>query len=95
MNVLQVTYDLRAPGRNYASLHSAIKARPNWCHPLESTWVVVTNESSSELLDDLLGHIDANDGLLVAALTGQAAWYGLAPAVSNWLKSQLEMTARS
>ena len=43
MNLHLVTYDLRKPGRDYATLFAAIKALGKAIKPLQSTWIVATN----------------------------------------------------
>jgi len=92
MKVYQVSYDLRKQ-RNYEALYERIKQYDNWCHPLESTWVIVTNQSTAQIRDNLIQALDRDDGLLVTRLTGEAAWYGLSDQVSTWLKQQLEKVA--
>lgn len=92
MKVYQVSYDLRNQ-RNYDALYERIKSYGNWCHALESSWIIATNQSASEVTDHLLPAIDKDDGLLVTRLTGEAAWYGVNPKVSEWLKSELSRAA--
>lgn len=88
MTVYQITYDLRKQ-RDDQSLHQRIKAYQTWCHPLESTWLVATNQSTVQVRDYLLGAIDRDDGLLVNKLGCDGAWYGLPKDVSDWLHAQL------
>jgi hypothetical protein len=85
----QIDYDLRKPGRNYDDLLAAIKALGAWAHPLKSAWVVETLLTAHQVRDRLLQHIDANDGLLVTRLAGEAAWHGLVPDVAQWLRDRL------
>jgi hypothetical protein len=94
MNVLEVSYDLRSPGRNYSQLYEALRSYHNWCHPLESLWVVVSPDNSKAVRDKLLSHLDRNDGLFVTTLTGEAAWYGLSDEVSRWLSENLTTAGR-
>ncbi len=90
----QIDYDLRQPGRNYDSLIPAIKTLgTSWCHPLKSSWVVEANSSASQIALSLRLHIDANDGLLVTRLQGEAAWYSIDPTVSAWLQGRLPQAA--
>lgn len=89
----QIDYDLRKPGRDYNSLIPAIKALGSWAHPLKSTWVVDTQLNAAQVRDQLLDHIDQNDGLLVTRLSGESAWHGLADDVANWLRDHLGRTA--
>lgn len=89
MKVYQIDYDLRKQ-RNYDALHERIKTYGNWCRPLESSWLVATNQTAVQVRDYLLGVMDKDDGLLVTKLQGEAAWTGLNLKVSEWLKAQLD-----
>lgn len=89
MKVYQISYDLRNK-RNYNALYERIKKLGSWCHALESSWVVATQKSASQIRDDLKLATDRDDGLLVTRLQGEAAWYGLSDKVRQWLKKQLE-----
>ena len=71
---LIITYDLRAPGRNYDKLYEAIKAYGKWAHITESTWFIKTSSTCAEVRDNLLMHMDSNDRLFVGKLSGPAAW---------------------
>ena len=90
MKLYQITYDLRKQ-RDYQSLHQRIKAYGTWCRPLESTWIVPTNQSAVQVRDNLFAVMDADDGLLVTRLQGDAAWYGLAVEEAKWLQSQYQL----
>ena len=93
MALYQIDYDLRAPGRNYDSLISAIKAYDTWAKVLKSTWIIETYTSAVTVRDNLKRHLDNNDGLIVTRLTGEAAWVGLSPDVSQWLAERLKRAA--
>lgn len=61
-----ITYDLRAPGRDYDSLWKALRAI-GARRVLESVWVTPNNgKSTKKIRDQLKQHIDDNDRLLVA-----------------------------
>lgn len=89
MKVYQISYDLRKQ-RNYDALYERIKSYGTWCHALESSWVIATNQSATQIRDYLSGALDKDDGLLVTRLSGEAAWCGLVQEKSSWLKQQLE-----
>ena len=91
MKVYQISYDLRKQ-RNYDALYERIKTY-HWCHPLESIWVITTQQSVVEVRDNLTQVMDQDDGLLVTRLTGEAAWINLGDDVSQWLKAKLAVTA--
>jgi hypothetical protein len=84
-----ITYDLRAPGRNYNALYDAIKGLGSWWHCLDSNWIVQTNLTTVQVRDRLAVHLDANDKLLVVTLTGVGAWKGFDQNCSDWLTQNL------
>ena len=91
MNTYIIGYDLNRPrGQDdYPNLIQALKALPNWWHYLDSTWIVKSSESAITIRNELQKHIDSGDELLVARLSGEAAWVGFNDTGSNWLKSNL------
>lgn len=89
MSSYMIGYDLNKPGQDYTELHEAIKAYDNWWHYLDSTWIIVTNDSAAEVRDNLKVHIDSGDELLVAKLSGEAAWTGFVKRGSDWLMEYL------
>ena len=91
--IFQIDYDLRKPGRNYDSLIPAIEAVGSWAHPLKSTWLVESNLNAYQIAVYLRQHMDANDGLLVTRLQGDAAWASLPADVVAWLKARLPIAA--
>lgn len=88
MTSMIIEYDLRSPGRNYDELYKAIKAYSVWAHITESTWFIKTSESCVQVRDKLLAHMDGNDRIFVAALTGVAAWSNVL-CDSEYLKKNL------
>ncbi len=89
MAAFEISYDLVQPGRDYTRLFQAIKAYPNWAHVLESVWIVQSNGSASAIRDDLKGHIDSNDKLLVTRLQGDWASWNLGKERNDWLQSSV------
>lgn len=65
MAAYHVSYDLNSPGKDYASLIKAIQRYKSY-HALKSYWIVVTNLTLDQLVEDLRTHIDASDHLVVA-----------------------------
>lgn len=83
-----ISYDLNRPGQNYSNLIKAIKIiGSNWWHCLDSTWIVISNLSAVQIRDALSPHIDVNDELLVAALSGEYAWQGFNDDCASWLRN--------
>jgi hypothetical protein len=89
MATLLVEYDLRTPGKDYASLIAAIQQYP-WCHHLRSAWFVKADLTPTQLAQALRSHVDASDALVVLDATNDAAaWYGLAQEVDSWIKANV------
>ena len=87
--VYTISYDLNRPGQNYSSLYEAIKNLGDWCHPLDSTWFVVTNLEATTIRNRLKEVMDESDGLIVATASAPAAWFGLSEEVISWLRNKL------
>ena len=84
-----IGYDLNKPEQDYKELLDAIKSFTNWWHCLDSTWIVKTDLTAVQIRDKLSPHIDKNDELLVAKLSGEAAWVGFNDECSKWLSNNL------
>ena len=90
MATYMIGYDLNRPGQDYSTLIDDIKSIGSpWWHHLESTWLVVTSKSEVQIRDQLKHRLDRNDELLVAKLSGDAAWIGFSDEGSKWLKDNL------
>lgn len=82
-----ITYDLRK-FRNYDALYFAIKSYGTWGKITESTWAIVTNQSTAEIRNYLLNFIDNDDRLFVIKSGGEAAWQNTI-AENHWLQQHL------
>ena len=90
MKTFLIGYDLNKPAQNYPDLINTIKKTfGTWWHHLDSTWIVKSDLTAVQIRDLLKPHIDKNDELLVAGLTGEAAWTGFNTKGSTWLKDNL------
>jgi hypothetical protein len=84
-----VGYDLNTPGKKYSDLIDALKKYGTYWHHLDSTWIIVTNQTHVQVRDYLLQFIDSNDELLVVPLAGGWASYGFNDRGSEWLRNNL------
>lgn len=89
MTTYIITYDLKAPGRNYEPLYEAIRGYGTRCKLTESTWAVVTNQSATDVHNNLAKHVDSNDVLFVARVGAPGAWRCLSEATTAWLRKHL------
>ena len=86
-----IGYDLHpTKGETYDELIKAIKSvGSNWWHHLDSTWVVISSKTASEVRDALWQHMRADDQLLVVESAHVAAWAGFNEKGSPWLKTNI------
>lgn len=90
METFLVGYDLNKAGQNYKGLIEHLKKYPNWCHFLDSTWLIRTTGTSEEIRNELKKFLDSNDKLMVTRVSGRgAAWSGLDKEDSEWIKKYL------
>lgn len=91
MATYMVGYDLNKPRANddYKNLIAKLQTYTKWWHYLDSTWIIQSNQTSTQIRDTLKAYIDSGDELLVAKLTGEAAWHGFDANASTTLKDIL------
>jgi hypothetical protein len=93
MPVHVISYDLKNPGQSYDELHDAIESYSSYTHILDSTWLIDTSETNAgNIRDDLKGHIDTNDRLLVTRMpdSGGVRWgTTFTDEHTEWLKEHL------
>ena len=89
MRSVMIGYDLNKPAQNYTKLIERLKKFPTWWHHLDSTWIVRTEMTCVAIRDELTKLVDSNDEIVVADLTGTAAWSGINMQGSKWLKDNL------
>jgi len=84
-----VAYDLHQQGQNYDCIHKKLQAYGTYWHMQDSVWVLVTDQSTTQIRDNLLSCLDSNDKLFVGRLSGDAAWFGYPDNVTQWLQTSL------
>lgn len=69
---------LNSPGSDYVEFVEAIERVGSAAWPcLDSTWVLNSDKTASQIRDELKQYLCPSDELIVAELTGTAAWRGL------------------
>jgi hypothetical protein len=82
-----VTYDLKAPGKDYSTLYNLLKSAPTWWHYLESTWLIRTNENVASWAQKIQGVVDANDLFLVVDISKKTSQGWLPAKAWEWIKN--------
>ena len=96
MKAYQIIYDLRNK-RDYRSLKAKLESYGYWARPLESCWIIATEHTAEQIMDNLTAVMDNDDGILVTRLQGEAAWQNLDfdhdGVMTKWLKDNLSKAA--
>lgn len=86
MPISIVAYDLKKPGKDYASLLNHLRSFPN-CHAQGSVWFIQHNGTTVTLRDSVRAHIDPNDALFVDNVSN--VWTGAGmPNCGKWLNDR-------
>jgi len=87
---LLVGYDLLNDSKDYSKLIDHLKTFDAWWHNLDSTWLVRTSKTASEVRDELKAYVDAKDHVLVIDVTGDNwATYGFNDKANDWLRNHV------
>lgn len=88
MKYYLISYDLKTPGQNYSGLYDAIKSLGEWRHPMESTWVVLTDDNTTAVMirENLKKYLDTGDLVFVVNVSSAeyAGW--LASSFWEWFR---------
>lgn len=83
-----ITYDLLKAGQDYTSIHEYLQSL-DFARPTESTYIIKTEKTLTQLFNDLSYLFDSNDHFFIAELT-QSLWVGrTVTEVFEWLNNNL------
>jgi hypothetical protein len=86
MGVIQVSYDLKTPGKDYNGLHKHLKeSYSGWCHPLDSYWFVATDKSAGTVRTECKQHTDSDDKIVCFDVS-RSDWgtWGISKEITDW-----------
>ena len=90
MRTLLIGYDLNRPNQKYGDLYEVIKSEGTWCHNLDSTWLVRSSKTPTEMLNAIKKHIGDTDEVIVMDVTGrEAAWVNFPQEATDWIQKHL------
>ncbi|MEQ1817715.1 MAG: hypothetical protein ABL871_03825 [Terricaulis sp.] len=81
MAVYLISYDLRAPGRDYTSLYAEL-ARIQAAKLTLSDWIVELNQTPIQVRNVMKTYVDENDRIAVLQIVDWATWNGMAGGVA-------------
>ncbi len=91
MKTYLITYDLIMPetAPHYVALINRIKAYGLWAKPLESVWLIKTNQTLSEVMANLKIALNFNDKILIMEVSNSWIALNLPERVVFWMKQGL------
>jgi hypothetical protein len=83
--IMLVTLDLTDTSQDYVELFDALKRQGSWSHYMKPTWLIHTDKTAEEIVDNLSPYIKGHGRMLVAPLTG--AYQGILPQKAwDWIQ---------
>jgi hypothetical protein len=88
MAKILVTYELKAPGRDYQPVHDYLQGFVGWVKPHPAVYLIKTDVSVADIRDRLKRLVHQDDPVFVVDITSSTwATYNL-PKTSEWLNSR-------
>jgi len=92
MSIYMIGYDLHpSEGERYGELYTALEAMGTggYWDCLDSTWLLITEKTATQIRDELKQYLREDDRLLVMRHGEGAAWYGFKDDCQTWLEDNL------
>jgi hypothetical protein len=87
-NIVIITLDLTGPAGSYEELFDKIKSEGQWWHYMKSTWLIHTDKTPEEIVDELKPHLKGQGRMLVAILN--KPYQGILPkAAWAWIRNKI------
>ncbi len=88
MKTYLISYDLRDKTYfDYTKLIEYIKSYGTWAKPLESLWLIKTDEEIGVVRDNLSKSISSGDKIIVIEITGMNwATFAISDDVTDWMQ---------
>jgi hypothetical protein len=81
-----ISYSLKMPSVNDASIIHVIKTSKNWTKINDATYIITSSLTAPQIRDALMKLLKPGDKLYISLLGNQAGWCGLDSLVSTWLQ---------
>ena len=94
MAIYMIGYDLQpSKEEDYENLFTALEGiGSGYWDCLDSTWLVITEKTASQIRDGLKQHLKDGDRLLVMRYAEDAAWLGFKDECQTWLEDKLQIS---
>ena len=94
MAIYMIGYDLQSSKEeDYENLFTALEGiGSGYWDCLDSTWLVITEKTATQIKDELKQHLKDGDRLLVMRYGEGAAWLGFKDECQTWLEDKLQIS---
>ena len=94
MAIYMIGYDLQpSKEEDYENLFTALEGiGSGYWDGLDSTWLVITEKTATQIRDELKQHLKDGDRLLVMRYGEGAAWLGFKDECQTWLEDKLQIS---
>lgn len=94
MAIYMIGYDLQpSKEEDYENLFTALEGiGSGYWDCLDSTWLVITEKTATQIRDELKRHLKDGDRLLVMRYGESAAWLGFKDECQTWLEDKLQIS---
>lgn len=89
MAIYCVSYDLKTPGKKYEDLYDKLKSFNGYNHILDSTWLVCSNQTASDVYDTIQPAIDKNDSVFISKVNPNEYSGWLSQAAWDWIRRNM------
>ncbi len=87
MRTLIISYDLKSKDADYSSLYETIKSATNWCHYLESFWIIISSNDVEYWTNKIQEKIKAGDRFIVIEVVNGVAEGWLPKKAWEWIST--------
>ena len=94
MAIYMIGYDLQpSKEEDYENLFTALEGiGSGYWDCLDSTWLVITEKTATQIRGELKQHLKDGDRLLVMRYGEGAAWLGFKDECQTWLEDKLQIS---
>ena len=90
MKTLIISYDLKSKDADYSSLYEVIRSASDWCHYLESFWIIITNDDVNFWTSKIQEKIKPGDRFIVIEINNGVSNGWLPKKAWEWIRDKSE-----
>ncbi len=89
MVIYSISYDLNNSGHKYENIYSVVRSFGGYNHIMESTWLVSTSLSASQVVGKFTSYLDNNDKVFISKVNTDEYQGWLDEDTWKWIKEHI------